>query len=98
MEYFEPYGNSFGVYVKVDKFVMKITFKPMDEPEKNEIRTKFNLNVDDHYKPFMIRKEAKPSEYGFIQNKRRDYYLTSVRWKNWGEVVIKVIKAVEENP
>lgn len=98
LEYFEPYGNSFGVYVKVDKFVMELIFKPMDEPEKNEVRTKFYLSVDGHYKPFMIRKEAIPSEYGFIQKKRRDYYPTSVRWENWGDVIIKAIKAVENNP
>ena len=98
LEYFEPYGNSFGVYVKVDKYVMEIVYKPMEEPEKNEIRTKFYLDVDDLHKPFMIKKEAKPSEYGFIQNKRRDYYPTSVRWENWGDVVNKAIKAVKDNP
>lgn len=98
LEYFEPFGNSFGVYVKVDKFVMELIFRPMDEPEKNEVRTKFYLNVDGHYKSFMIRKEAIPSEYGFIQSKRRDYYPTAVRWENWGDMVIKAIKAIEENP
>ena len=98
LEYIEPYGNSFGVYLKVDKFVMELIFKPMDEPEKNEVRTKFYLDVDGLYKSFMIRKENKPDEYNFIQNKRRDYYPTSVRWENWGDVVIKAIKAVEENP
>ena len=98
LEYIEPHGNSFGVYVKVDKYVMEIVFKPMEKPEKNEIRTKFYLVVDDIYKSFMIRKEAKPSEYDFIQNKRRDYYPTSVRWENWGDIVIKAIKAIEENP
>lgn len=98
LEYTEPYGNSFGVYVTVDRFVMELTFRPMDEPEKNEVRTKFFLNVDGLYKPFMIRKEAKPSEYSFIDNKRRDYYPTSVRWENWGDVVINAIKVVEKNP
>lgn len=98
LEYIEPYGNSYGVYIKVDKYVMELTFRPMDEPEKNEVRTKFFLNVDGLYKPFMIRKEAIPSEYGFIQHKRRDYYPTSVRWENWGDIVIKAIKAIEENP
>ena len=98
LEYIEPYGNSFGVYLKVDKFVMELIFKPMDEPEKNEVRTKFYLDVNGLYKSFMIRKENKPNEYGFILNKRRDYYPTSVRWENWGDVVIKAIKAVEENP
>ena len=98
LEYIEPYGNSFGVYLKVDKFVMELIFKPMDEPEKNEVRTKFYLDVDGLYKSFMIRKENKPDEYNFIQKKRRDYYPIAVRWDNWGDVVIKAIKAVEENP
>ena len=98
MEYFEPYGKYFGVYVKVERFVMEITFKPMDESEKNEIRTKFYFDVDGLYKPFMIRKETVPEEYAIIQKKRRDYYPASVRWENWGDVVIKAITAVEENP
>ena len=98
LEYIEPYGNSYGVYVKVDKYVMELVYKPMDEPKKNEVRTKFYLDVDGLYKSFMIRKENKPDEYNFIQNKRRDFYPTSVRWENWGDVVIKAIKAVEENP
>lgn len=98
LEYFEPYGNSFGVYVKVDKFVMEITFKPMDEPEKNEIRTKSYYKVNDLFKPFMIRKDTVPAEYTIFQQKRRDYYYTPVRWENWGDVVIKAIKVVEENP
>ena len=98
LEYFEPYGNSFGVYIKVERFVMEITFKPMDEPEKNEIRTKFFFTVDGLSKKFMIRKDAVPSEYAILQQKRRDYYPTSVRWRNWGDVVIKAIKSVEDNP
>ena len=98
LEYFEPYGNSFGVYIKVERFVMEITFKPMDEPEKNEIRTKFFFTVDGLSKQFMIRKDAVPSEYAILQQKRRDYYPTSVRWANWGDVVINAIKVVENNP
>ena len=34
LEYIEPYGNSYGVYVKVDKYVMELVYKPMDEPKK----------------------------------------------------------------
>lgn len=98
LEYFEPYGNYFGVYIKVERFVMEITFKPMDEPEKNEIRTKFFFIVDGLSKPFIIRKDAVPAEYDIIKNTRRDYYPTSVRWDNWGDVVIKAIKSVEDNP
>lgn len=98
LEYIEPFGNSYGVYVKVGKYVMELVYKPMDDVEKNEVRAKFYLDVDGLYKSFMIRKENKPDEYNFIQNKRRDFYPTSVRWENWGDVVIKAIKAVEENP
>lgn len=98
LEYIEPYGNSYGVCIKVDKYVIELVHKPMDKPEKNEIRTKFFFNVDGFNKPFMIRKDAVLSEYVNLQHKRRDYYSTTVRWENWGDVMIKAIKAVEENP
>lgn len=98
LEYIEPYGNSYGVCIKVDKYVMELVHKPMEKPEKNEIRTKFFFDVDGLYKPFMIRKDAVLSEYVNLQHKRRDYYPTTVRWENWGDVMIKAIKAVEENP
>ena len=98
LEYIEPYGNSYGVYIKVYKYVMEIVFKPIEEPKKNEIRTKFYFDVDGIYKPFMIRKESVPAEYDFIQNKRRDYYPTSVKWDNWGDIVIKVIDMIKNDP
>ena len=98
LEYIEPYGKSYGVYVKVDKYVMEIVFKPMEEPKKNEIRTRFYFDVDGLYKPFMIRKESVPAEYVIIQNKRRDYYPTSVRWDNWGDLVINAIDKVKNAP
>lgn len=98
LEYIEPYGNSYGVYVKVDRYVMEIVFKPMQEPKKNEIRTKFYFNVDGIYKPFMIKKESVPAEYAIIQNRRWDYYPTSVRWDDWGDLVIKAIEIVKNDP
>ena len=98
LEYIEPYGNSYGVYVKVDKYVMELVFKPMDEPEKNEVRTRFYIDVDGLYKSFMIKKGTIPSTYTHIQQSRRDYYPTSVGWDNWGIVIIDAIKTVLNNP
>lgn len=98
LEYIEPYGNSYGVDIKVDKFVMQLVYKPMNEAEKNEVRTKFYFDVDDSYKQFMIRKDAIPYEYANIQRKRRDYYPTSVGWDNWGNLIIDTIKTVAINP
>ena len=98
LEYIEPYGKSYGVYIKVDNYVMELVFKPMDEPEKNEVRTRFYLDVDGSYKSFMIKKDAIPSKYSHILHRRKDYYPTSVRWDNWGMVIINVIKTVVSNP
>ena len=98
LEYIEPFGNSYGVYVKVGKYVMEIVYKPMEETKKNEIRIKFYFDVDGMYKPFMIRKESVPADYDMIQNKRRDYYFTSVRWDDWGDLAIKAIETVKNNP
>lgn len=98
LEYIEPYGNSYGVYIKVGKYVMEIVFKPIEELEKNEIRTKFYFDVDGIYKPFMIKRESVLAEFTIIQNKRRDYYPMSVRWDNWGDLVIKAIETVKNNP
>jgi len=97
LEYIEPNGNSYGVYVKVGKYVMEIVFKPMEEAKKNEIRTKFYIDADGIYKPFMIRKESVPADYAIIQNKRRDYYSAPVRWDNWGEIAIKAIETVKND-
>ena len=98
LEYIEPCGNSYGVYVKVDNYVMELVFKPMDEPEKNEVRTRFYIDVDGLYKSFMIKKDTIPSTYTHIQQSRRDYYPSSVRWDNWGIVIIDAIKTVVKNP
>lgn len=98
LEFIEPYGNSYGVYIKVDKYIMELVFKPMNEPEKNEVRTKFYLDVDGLYKQFMIKKELIPSNYENLQQKRRDYYPTNTNWGNWGNLIIKTIKAVENKP
>ena len=98
LEYIEPYGNSYGVYVKVNRYVMEMVFKPVQEPKKNEIRTKFYFDVDGIYKPFMIRKESVPADFAIIQNRRWDYYPTSVRWDNWGDLIINAIEKVKSNP
>ena len=94
LEYIEPYGNSYGVYVKVNRYVMEMVFKPVQEPKKNEIRTKFYFDVDGIYKPFMIKKDFIPADFDVLQRQRRDYYTTSVRWDNWGDMVIKAIETV----
>ncbi len=98
LEYIEPYGNSYGVYIKVDKFVMELIYKPMNKAGKNEVRTKFYFDVNGLYKQFMIRKEVIPNEYANLQRKRRDYYPTSVGWDNWGQLIIESIKKVANNP
>ena len=98
LEYTEPFGNSYGVEVKVGHYVMELYYKPVEKPGKNEVRTKVYLNIDGLYKSFVIKKEMIPKGYINLQLKRRDYYLTSVRRDNWSNVVIKAIKAVEENP
>ena len=98
LEYIEPYGNSYGVDIKVDRYVMELIYKPMDEPEKNEVRTKFYFNVDDLYKSFMLKKDSVSLEYPNIQRNRMDYYPISVRWDNWGDLIVNTIKVVENDP
>lgn len=99
LEFTEPFGNSYGVEVKVDNYVMELVYKPMmDEPEKNEVRTKFFIDVNGLYKAFMIRKDAIPVDYTILQRKRRGYYPTSVRFDNWGNLIIDTIRKVVSNP
>ena len=97
LEYIEPYGNSYGVDIKVGRYIMELVYKPIDKPEKNEVRTKFYFNVDDLYKSFMLKKDAISSAYPNIQYNRRDYYPISVRWDNWGELIVNTIKVVEND-
>ncbi len=98
LESTEPNDNSYGVEVKVNNYIMELVFKPMDEPEKNEVRTKFYINVNGMYKAFMIKKDVIPADYDFLQRKRKDYYSTSVRWDNWGDLIINTIEKVKSNP
>ena len=98
LEYIEPYRNSYGVDIKVGRYIMELVYKPIDEPEKNEVRTKFYFNVDDLYKSFMLKKDAISSAYPNIQYNRRDYYPISVRWDNWGDLIVNTIKVVENDP
>lgn len=97
LEFIEPYGNSYGVSIKVDKYVMELVFKPMDELDKNEIRTKFYLEVEGLYKQFMLKKDMIPSHYENLQHKRRDYYPTPVKYDNWGQLMIKAIETVKND-
>ena len=98
LEYTEPNDNSYGVEVKVANYVMELVYKPMGTSEKNEVRTKFYMVVDGLYKTFMIKKDAIPVDYVVLQHKRKDYYPTSVRFDNWGDLVINTIKKVVSNP
>ena len=99
LEYTEPFGKSYGVEVKVGNYVMELVYKPiMNEPEKNEVRAKFYINVNDLYKAFMIKKDVIPLDCAVLQHKRRDYYPTSVRFDNWGDLIIDSIRKVVSNP
>ena len=98
LEYTEPFGNSYGVEIKVGNYVMELVYRPMDKPERNEVRTKFYMDVNGLYKAFMIKKEAIPVDYDVLQRKRKDYYPTSVRFANWGELIIRTIKTVISKP
>ena len=98
LEYTEPNGNSYGVEVKVGNYIMELVYKPMDEPEKNEIIAKFYINVNGMYKAFMIKKDVIPDDYDFLHCKRKGYYSTSVRWNNWGDIIINTIEIVKRNP
>ncbi len=97
LEYIEPFGNSYGVYVKIGKYVMELVFKPMDDPEKNEVRTRFYFHAD-RFKGFMIRKDSILPTYTNLRRKRRDYYPTSVGYDSWGDFIISCIKTVLHSP
>ena len=98
LEFTKPYGNSYGVNIKVDKYIMELVFKPMDEPKKNEVRTKFYLEVNGLYKQFMIKKDLILSNYENLRQKYWDYYPTKTSLGNWGNLIIETIKAVEDKP
>jgi hypothetical protein len=98
LKYTEPNNNSYGVEVKVENYIMELVYKPVDLPEKNEVRTKFYMDVDGLYKTFMIKKEFIPGSYAILHHKRRDYYYASVIWDDWGDLIINTIKKVKSNP
>lgn len=98
LEYTEPNGNSYGVEVKVGNYIKEMVYKPTDEHEKNEVRTKFYVNVNGMYKAFMIKKDVIPADFDILQCKLRDHYSTSVRWDNWGDIIINAIEKVKSNP
>ena len=98
LKYTEPFGDSYGVEIKVGNYTMELVFKPVNGPMKNEVRTKFFINVGGLYKQFMIRKDMILPEYQNLQHKRRDFYPTSVTWDNWADLIIDTIKKVTANP
>ena len=98
LAYTEPFGNSYGVEVMVGNYIMELVFKPMNEPEKNEVRTKFYSKACGLNKQFMIRKDMILPEYQNLQHKRRDYYPTSVTCGNWADLILDTIKKVTANP
>jgi hypothetical protein len=98
LKYTEPNDNSYGVEIKVDNYVMELVYKPVDISKKNEIRTKFYMEVNGLYKAFTIKKDVIPVDYTVLQRKRKDYYPTSVRFDNWGDLIINTIKTVVSNP
>lgn len=97
LEYVEPFGNSFGVEVKIDNIVMEMVFKPLEVTEKNEVRTKFYLSTSDQqYKQFVLKKECIYSNLVNLKKFRRDYYYLPVGHDNWGTMMIQTIKEVEK--
>ena len=95
LEYIEPYGNSIGVDIYVERFVLEITFKPSEDVKQNEIRSKFFLNVNGFFKPFVLKKEFSQNGFENLKRFRRDYYIQSVTLSNWADTIIDAIKAVE---
>lgn len=95
LEYIEPYGNSIGVDIFVERFVLEITFKPSEDVNQNEIRSKFFLNVNGFFKPFVLKKEFSQNSFENLKRFRRDYYIQSVTLSNWADTIIDAIKAIE---
>ena len=97
LELTEPFGNSFGIYVKVENYVMELCYKPEDEERKNEIRTKFYLDVNGLYKSFVLRKNMLNEKFQNIQKMRRNYYVEPVTYGNWADKMTEIINAVKQN-
>ena len=95
LEYIEPYGNSIGVDIFVERFVLEITFKPSEDVNQNEIRSKFFLNVDGFFKQFVLKKEFSQNSFENLKRFRRDYYIQSATLSNWADTIIDAIKAIE---
>ena len=95
LEYIEPYGNSIGVDIYVERFVLEITFKPSEDVNQNEIRSKFFLNVNGFFKPFVLKKEFSQNGFENLKRFRRDYYIQSITLSNWADTIIDAIKAIE---
>lgn len=95
VEYIEPFGNSIGVDIFVDRFVLEITFKPSEDENHNEIRSKFFLNVNGYFKQFVLNKEFSQNSFENLKRFRRDFYVQSVTLSNWADAIIEAIKEIE---
>ena len=95
LEYIEPYGNSIGVDIFVERFVLEITFKPSEDENQNEVRSKFFLNVNGFFKQFVLKIEFSQNGFENLKKFRRDYYVQSVTLSNWADTIIDAIKAIE---
>ena len=71
VEYIEPFGNSIGVDIFVERFVLEITFKPSEDENHNEIRSKLFLNVNGYFKQFVLYKEFSQNSFENLKRFRR---------------------------
>ena len=95
VEYIEPFGNSIGVDIFVERFVLEITFKPSEDENHNEIRSKLFLNVNGYFKQFVLYKEFSQNSFENLKRFRRDFYVQSVTLSNWADAIIVAIKEIE---
>lgn len=96
LEYIEPFGKSYGVYISVGHFVMEMVYKPTNN-DIQELRTKFNLDVKGIYKQFVLKKGLDLCSFKNLSSYRRDYYVMNVSLTNWVDTIIDIINAVDNN-
>lgn len=94
LEYIEPYGNSFGVDIYVDRFVLEITYKCANDADKNEIRSKFFISNTPVFKQFVLKKGLNDNDFENLQRFRKDYYVQSVTYSNWADTIIDIINTI----
>lgn len=93
LEYIEPFGNSYGVYVIVDKFIMEMVYKPTDS-DKKELRTKFYLDANGSYKQFVLKRGINKESFRNLNVFRKDYYVLNVNVLNWVDTIEDIITTV----